>query len=360
MSLHPVEVAWRQFRRSPGGRLLAQSLALRGSYMDSIGLSRLPAEIVLPGAVPWNILALEEARARGERTGDRLSTEGTRLANTVAVWAAYRDAKTIYTVDALLVEGLARTPWPDQVPTAALRLPSRCAVLSIPWGLGNAHVAAHYDLLTRHEASGRLELRLSLLIGQLWQTISILHLVGEDLGACVRDAAHVTAELAEEQAARSARNVERSRMGLVDGNLGIQADAFHWDLPGLALTVLLYLGGEPDIVRQIHPGARPEREARMRRRDPDRWQDLREPEVSVLGTAYRAAIERWEMEQRAPSAERREEARTVRPHVRRAHAHLYWTGRGREIPRVRFLLPIPVHGAALPDERPGTSQTPVR
>ena len=125
---------------------------------------------------------------------------------------------------------------------------------------------------------------------------------------------------------------------------------FHTDLPGLVLTVLLYLGGEPDIVRLVHPGAKPTRDARMQRREPERWKDLRAPAVFALGTAYRAAIERWEQEQAIERGE--PTGRTVRPHVRRPHAHLYWTGPGRQAPRVRFLLPIPVKGAPMPAEAP--------
>jgi len=36
--------------------------------------------------------------------------------------------------------------------------------------------------------------------------------------------------------------------------------------------------------------------------------------------------------------------------MRRAHSHLYWTGAGRAVPRVRFLLPISVKGGRLVEE----------
>jgi hypothetical protein len=39
-----------------------------------------------------------------------------------------------------------------------------------------------------------------------------------------------------------------------------------------------------------------------------------------------------------------------KPAWARAHSHLYRTGPGREIPRVRFLLPISVKGGRLVDE----------
>jgi hypothetical protein len=52
--------------------------------------------------------------------------------------------------------------------------------------------------------------------------------------------------------------------------------------------------------------------------------------------------------------------KTVRPHMRRAHSHLYWTGNGREIPRVRFLLPISVTGGKLIEEPERPIETKVR
>ncbi|MBI4573049.1 MAG: hypothetical protein HY713_07150, partial [candidate division NC10 bacterium] len=232
-----VEAAWARFRRSSGGALLQRSLTLRSSYRAAIGLSHLPAEVVLPGAIPWNLLARAEATARGEAVGPTLSREGTVLAQSVATWAAYRDSKTLYAIDPLLAEALAHTPWPEHVPTAALRLSSRCPVLALPWEETSVHIAPYYDLLTGQEASGQLELRLGRLAEDRWETESVLHLSGEDLGTCVR--------------AAGAR-VERE---------GGPAGLFQSDLAGLALTVLLYLGGEPDLVRLVPPrgeaGSRP-------------------------------------------------------------------------------------------------------
>jgi len=67
MDLHPVEAAWRRFRNSAQADLLCRSLELRSSFIRFIKLDRLPNEIVLPRAVTWNLIALAQARARGER-----------------------------------------------------------------------------------------------------------------------------------------------------------------------------------------------------------------------------------------------------------------------------------------------------
>jgi hypothetical protein len=50
----------------------------------------------------------------------------------------------------------------------------------------------------------------------------------------------------------------------------------------------------------------------------------------------------------------------VRPHMRRADSHLCWTGAGRGIPRVRFLLPIVVRGGRLVEEAEHPIETRLR
>ena len=160
MNLHPIEAAWRRFRNGPHADLLRKSLEARQSYLRFIKLDRLPNEIVLPSGVAWNLVALQEARARGERDGSSISIEGSLLVNTVQVWAAYREAKTIYTIEPALADCLARSPWPDKTPTAALRLPSRCPVPALPWKGETIYLAAAYDLVTGGEESGALELRI--------------------------------------------------------------------------------------------------------------------------------------------------------------------------------------------------------
>jgi hypothetical protein len=60
----------------------------------------------------------------------------------------------------------------------------------------------------------------------------------------------------------------------------------------------------------------------------------------AVGSELTRPIERWEIGHRGDPGV--ETARTVRPHMRNAHSHLYWTGVGRAVPRVRFLLPISV------------------
>jgi hypothetical protein len=338
--VHPIEAAWRRFRKSEHRRLFEQSLKLEHTYLNSIGLKRCPPEMVLPVAVPWN-LAWAEARTKGRSVGNKLDPATSILVNTIHVWVSYRDAKTIYHIEPALAECLGRSPWPEGTPAAALRLPSRCPILSFPESSAGpaTFVAADYDLLTGEEQSGRLELRISEFgaDSERWIPICVLHLNRERLAQCL-DAAALEAER-HGAPAGEAQTVWRNK------------------LAGLALTVLLYLAGEPDLVRIIHPGERPLK-AKIARTDPERFRDLSEPNAYALGKAFSRAIERWEMEHQSDESLPTE--RIVRPHMRRAHSHLYWTGEGRTEPRVRFLLPISVRGGRLLEEPDSPAETTLR
>jgi hypothetical protein len=194
--VHPVEAAWRKFRNSEHRGLLERSFRLRQSFLDSIGLKRCPPEVALPLGLPWNLAALAEAQNGGKPLGARLGASNSMLVNTIHVWAAYREAKNIYEIEPTLAECLARSPWPEQTPTQALRLPSRCPVLVIPRPEGDlSYVAAVYDLLTGEEHSGALELRISEFMKetQWWVPICVLHLNHERLAECL-DAAAAEAE----------------------------------------------------------------------------------------------------------------------------------------------------------------------
>ena len=93
-----------------------------------------------------------------------------------------------------------------------------------------------------------------------------------------------------------------------------------------------------------HPGELPAVKSKLERRDPERFRDLREPTHYAVGKEFSRPIERWEIGHRGDPGV--ETGRTMRPHMRNAHSHLYWTGPGRTQPRVRFLLPISVKGGS--------------
>jgi hypothetical protein len=132
-----------------------------------------------------------------------------------------------------------------------------------------------------------------------------------------------------------------------------------WRNPVSAVLIntLLYLAGEPDVVRIVHPGAKPALKPKLARSDPDRFKDLSAPRVHVIGTAFARAVEHWEIEHANVLGD--PTGKTIRPHMRRAHPHKYWTGEGRQIPRYRYLLPISVKGGVLVEEPSDPSEITV-
>jgi hypothetical protein len=111
-------------------------------------------------------------------------------------------------------------------------------------------MAATYHLLRDPEKTGGRELRLSRLSadGMFWAGHCGLFLGGATLRECVAVA-----------------SAKFRTCGMRDDVLSQIGD----EQAGLALTALLYLAGDPDVVRIIHPGEKPIKRT-LARTDPDR------------------------------------------------------------------------------------------
>jgi hypothetical protein len=68
------------------------------------------------------------------------------------------------------------------------------------------------------------------------------------------------------------------------------------DIPVRKWRIRSDLAGEPDAVKVVHPGERPALKSKLKQPDPERFRDLREPTSYAVGTEFRHAIERWEIE----------------------------------------------------------------
>ena len=56
--LHPIEAAWRLFRNSEAMPVFRKCLHRSEALVTQLGLAQLPAEVVLPGFVPFNLVPL--------------------------------------------------------------------------------------------------------------------------------------------------------------------------------------------------------------------------------------------------------------------------------------------------------------
>jgi hypothetical protein len=120
--LHPVEAAWRQFRGGKNMALFRECIKEFGETIKAHGRPSLPAEVVLPGVVPFNLVPLRHGRSPFDQRDVKAVLTDEIVANSIQVWAAYRESKTIYQVETHLASCFAHTPWPDNAPVEALRL----------------------------------------------------------------------------------------------------------------------------------------------------------------------------------------------------------------------------------------------
>jgi hypothetical protein len=334
-----VEGAWRTYRKRMNAAI-DTAFDVQNEVIEEIGLERLPAEVVLLSAAA----GIPISKNSEVNLKDPASVATYRLnIHTLACWAAWRESKTLYCVEPALAQCLSESPWPELTPIEALRLPSRMPVLVFPGSNeSNGHpvvVGVRYDVEQDQDGRNSLEVRFNLLqstVAPAWIEVAALRLTHGLLGECF-DSFLASLDKGVPDSTRSElRNIVRESPFI-----------------RLAITTLLYLGGEPDIVKLVHPGTKPAIKESLKKRDPDRWRDLRDASIQMVGRGFQQLIERWEVEQKMDSG--LPTGQSVRPHVRRAHSHLYWTGTGRQIPRVKFLLPIPVKGASIPVEKENTS-----
>lgn len=102
------------------------------------------------------------------------------------------------------------------------------------------------------------------------------------------------------------------------------------------LSLLVYLcSDEPDISRQSDV---PRRRGRGVVKTPN-W-----PDKIDVGHYIGSVIRLNRNIQAAPSEPGSGTHASPRPHMRRAHWHLYWTGAGRAVPRVKWIAPVFVRG----------------
>ncbi|MBZ0159122.1 hypothetical protein [Candidatus Methylomirabilis sp.] len=119
-SLPASELAWRKVRQEITPRL-QDTMRQLPHFLAHLNLFRLPPQVVCPGSLLLNWLAVTQP---GLSTLDQIA-----MAEDLLVWAAYRDAKTVWRIEPCLFEALSDCPWPDETPMTAIRLPSRCPVL---------------------------------------------------------------------------------------------------------------------------------------------------------------------------------------------------------------------------------------
>lgn len=245
--------------------------------------------------------------------------------------AAWRGTQGIYRFHPTLLRELLETPLAGDLPTETLtRLPEWSVYVEIP----GADLAGFWAYLEHDAQDGHRELRLVLdyrsmpRLGQL-----VIHL-GGTLSQGIADAVRV----ARINALREGHAHEAPSLG--EGGADEAAQLYA----GLVSLVLYLCADEAEIEAR---GPLPPKVVRGKKRPilPAAKAPVIHETGARLGAALRAARERYAASDESTGA-------TVRPHVRRAHWHHYWTGPrdGERRLILRWLSPVLVGLEGAPDE----------
>lgn len=354
MSLPDAELAWRRFRKSSPGLLniLEQAEPRRDQIHADLetnfeGYNRAAVEKALLQIPLCSRLPYLESRALyPNETEDLARAHG----DAIAFWSAYRSHKRIYRIEHKIAEALTDATWPGNCPIEALVVPMSGMVIQV-------------DSPSSHRIADMNSMSFGILLDLSWQTpfmgdmaLKIMHLLSDSavpLPIAVLELNKPTINQAYDDDRRirelrisegvAAREFSQNDANEVKGVLDRQIR--------MVINTMLYIVGNEDVVKEVHSGSchRKRSENPVKER---RFQDLADPEIFRVGQKYASAIERWEVEESSASESRGRPNRSVRPHLRGAHMHLYWTGpEGRKVQLPRFLLPIPVKGGlSAPDE----------
>lgn len=232
--------------------------------------------------------------------------------------AAWRGTQGIYRFDLTLLHALTETPLSGDLPTETLtHLPEWCVYVET--AVPGADLAGFWAYLEHDAQDGHRELRLVLdfqsmpRLGQL-----VIHL-GGSLSQGIADAVRV----ARINALREGHGEMAPSLG--DGGADEAAELYA----GLVSLVLYLCSDEAEISAR---GPLPPKVVQGKKRPilPAAKAPVIHETGARLGAALRAARERYAASDESTGA-------TVRPHVRRAHWHHYWTG-PRDSPERRVVL----------------------
>lgn len=333
-SLPPIEKFWRSWR-TQHIKDFKSALSLQKKWMIESGIDEFPSQIVVPGGV---FTAMFPVQVYGNYWFD------------MTALAAYRATKNIFNVDPDLYENIKDLDWPAATPsTALLYLPSRCMV--IPSISEDLCWIVFYDIMNRQEAGTNIKMELR--VGQYVYGSDHIDYAGyfpildgmslnDSLNYLVNEGQFVVRDQAYGPGKQFKANTAIEKH--------LIREQHRQKMSGL-INTLLYAAGNDDIVEIVgheYPSI-PKKIIRRNSDDKTFANDTRNPQEYSVGIRFGRAIKHY-VEIQDISESSGETGRKVRPHVRRAHPHLYWTGKKREVPIVKYLPPIPVRGGKQKDE----------
>jgi hypothetical protein len=332
--MQPVERGFQEFRRRQGRALEAAERAYRAE-----------APKFGEDATKVSLSQRSLAARVGSATSQSDLVQAVLFSTALQVWASYRPTKQIYSFDPALAEALDEATWPEELDVSTLFLPVNGCVVALPVSPQETECyALFYDYVLQTTSTAQLAIRVAQIDGPRskvypmggisLQTGTLKHALDRQREA---DRSYVMRRVAEQPSDETSRYLAGA-MASYDEELDRRGRALR-----RVLNAVLYINGNEDVVRMVHPGGKPRHDIRQQApRRERRGRDLAKPEVFRVGTQFGAAIAHWESDASPKGEASAAAGSTLRPHLRRAHLHLYWTGPGREVPRFKVVRPTVV------------------
>lgn len=358
-----IELLLRMFRREFGTLLDDLEEAQSGfTWTDA-------PDRVIDGRVKYPIDFTQALVLSGVNEDPEPSSPHGQAPQFLHAFGNYLQTRTIYTIDRTLLRHLVDSKWPDSIPVEAASLPKNGCVLDLPahevfgaeniQGTDRVQIICTYDM---NYETGGLDLVLTALClerrsDDIYAFVSLeslttwLNLSAANLEEAIADYDRFTDDAITRESHRMeawGNNPEDARRQKREKH---RSQGWARYLRTI-LSVLMYINGNDDLLEVAQPDVPKALNKSKRRRlgkagseAPPR-QPIRQFQV---GKRFASVIQRWEEEERAKPEGI---GHAIRPHLRAAHAHLYWTGKGKTIPRVKFLPPIAVKGWEPPEAQP--------
>lgn len=299
----------------------------------------------MPLSVTNQILAYTEKEIWSELTDLGKSTI-TGIAAALTSWAA---TKSVYEFEPELAESLINTRLDGSIPGEVFkRLPNWCVYVACEIKFGKTHADGFFAFLDASKNGDGA-------IVFVFDATSALKASGK-----TRDNEPPTTALGVQLklqlnnqpiADQLVQQIESVQPGQSFTETGVTVVDFLGGALKPALSLVLYLcSTEPDILNLKRLSERPANPLPVKTRKGLKEFIASTPTVWTVGSRIGAAIKKTKAESLRASLHDGEHA-SPRPHVRAAHWHTYWTGKGRTEPRVKWLSPILVK-ATVSDELP--------
>jgi hypothetical protein len=260
--------------------------------------------------------------------------------NKLAAFYAWRATKLEFRFDADFSLELAKTPLSGEIPVGLLRhLPASCIYVSVPGDVLPGYVG-FFACLDQPSRKAEPVLTLWAASEHRWPA----HMVDIPLSP-----GHLVEQVALIKEQASQKNVEEFLRGAGCDDADEKAEVFagnkkKWaeersSAIGKALSFLLYLcSEEPDLPADYKKPERREKIVGTQRRIIPPTAVTAWPVGTRIGAVFREERETGTADEYAEGGG---QAHIVRPHVRRAHWHTYWTGpKGAQSPKIKWLSPI--------------------